>query len=102
MTEEPKVGETWIGNLSYKEKIILFVGNNVIVVKNEQGDEYNYSKTRWALDHTRKPVKQKRWINIYPSCNSSSPYSTKEEADKWATGDRIACVEVEFVEGQGL
>lgn len=53
------------------------------------------------------PVKHKRWINIYKD-TKGDPYlsthssSTKGEADANAGLYRIACIEIEFEEGQGL
>ena len=102
MTEEPKVGETWIGTLTKREKTILFIGDKILLFRQEDGKEFTYDKHLWSKYHTRAPVKQKRWINIYPESNSKSVYSTKDKADKLAVNLRIACIEVEFVEGQGL
>lgn len=52
----------------------------------------------------------KRWVNFYPPCDSSRdphPWRTtswisKALADKHAKPGRIACVEVEFSQGEGL
>jgi hypothetical protein len=38
------------------------------------------------------------WLNFYPGVN----YQTKEEADIAALRERIACIRVEFEEGEGL
>ena len=97
MTEEPKVGETWIGKYSKDEKTILCIGNKLLFFRDCHGHEKTYDKSAWSDNHTRKPVKQKRWINIYPGSNSSLIYSLKQEADTARMVDRIACVEVEFV-----
>lgn len=48
------------------------------------------------------PAKTSTWLNIYPRpCHTDrafSSYSTKEEAEKNAYNDRIACVYVEWEE----
>jgi len=44
------------------------------------------------------PIKHKRWVNIYPS----TVHATREEADSGAARNRIACIEVEFEEGEGF
>lgn len=43
------------------------------------------------------PEKHVRWVNIYPSAQE-----TREGADAQAHTDRIACIRVEFEEGEGL
>ena len=49
------------------------------------------------------PPKQKRWVNVY---RTEMPFlhATKKDADFMAdtNPDRIACIEIEFSEGQGL
>lgn len=47
------------------------------------------------------PKKRKTWLNCYNKVGGSC-YKSRYEADKYAGPDRIACVEVEFEEGQGL
>lgn len=44
--------------------------------------------------------RHKRWVNFYP--NASNRHATKEDADAVRGEDCIACVEVDFTEGQGL
>lgn len=47
-----------------------------------------------------KPEKKKVWINIYPlTCHF---HESKELARKHSHGGRIACVEIEYEEGEGL
>lgn len=50
------------------------------------------------------PEKKMLYVNVYPdgihSCHYA--YSTREKADKAASVSRIACVEVEYKDGQGL
>jgi hypothetical protein len=64
----------------------------------------------------RKPLcqdrvmKQIRWINLYPPCDDLSgnhpwrttSWHTRELADHYARPGRIACVRIEFKEGDGL
>ena len=45
----------------------------------------------------RTPRKRKGWFNFY-----STGYPSKEAADCHALGGRVACIEVEFTEGEGL
>jgi len=47
-----------------------------------------------------KPEKQERWINIYDFGRFDPPYKTKKEAD--TRSDRIACIRIEYEEGEGL
>jgi hypothetical protein len=58
-----------------------------------------------TYDLVNIPQKISGWINIYS--NSSPTYSiylhnTREQADSSAYGGRIACIHVEFEEGEGL
>ena len=46
-----------------------------------------------------KPQKLKMWVNVYKTIFG---YSTKDEANERAAPDRIACIEIEFEEGEGL
>lgn len=54
--------------------------------------------TKSALDLIEVKPKQFVWINLYPSMD----HHTKELADKNAGDNRIACIRVEFEEGEGL
>ena len=59
-------------------------------------------------DLVEKPKIIKGWINVYKcgpnSCDrtASTIWETKEVADAAGWEDRIACIEVEFKEGEGL
>jgi len=50
------------------------------------------------------PQRGECWINIYPVCSGCSPsgHRTRERADEYARPNRIACVRVEYEEGEGL
>ena len=50
----------------------------------------------------KAPVRHKRWVNIYHTPSGYAPYLTREEADKKAAPTRIACIKIEFEEGEGL
>lgn len=47
-------------------------------------------------------IKPKRvvWLNVYPDDNGGFYYDSRAEADDLASPDRIACLRVEFEEGQ--
>ena len=47
------------------------------------------------------PVKHIRWVNVYDIKNPRS-HPTKEKADKYAGTNRIACIKIEYEEGEGL
>lgn len=46
-------------------------------------------------------IRHGRWVNFYPH-NAAYWYGSREHADKCAGDTRIACVYVEFDEGEGL
>lgn len=48
------------------------------------------------------PEKLVRWVNIYHDGNGGAVHETREAADRRASHDRIACLRVEFTEGEGL
>lgn len=50
-----------------------------------------------------EPITVRGWVNVYADGNYSS-YRTKEEADRYAADDRIACIRIEreVEEGEGL
>lgn len=45
--------------------------------------------------------KIKGWLNVY-EINDAYFYTTRKEADKKAVPGRIACIQIEFEEGEGL
>jgi hypothetical protein len=54
-------------------------------------------------DLVNVPQKRKRWLNIYRGNYSGELCPTRDEADANAViGARIACIEIEFEEGEGL
>ena len=51
----------------------------------------------------KAPIRHKRWVNIYLDYPAYIiPHLTKEEADKRADATRIACIPIEYEEGEGL
>ncbi len=57
-----------------------------------------------VYDWRVKPEKKKFWLNIY-SNGSKAAYDSRESADErcgLSISPRIACIEVEYEEGQGL
>lgn len=48
------------------------------------------------------PQKLTRWLNIYPDGRYVHFHETRQEADESANNKRIACIKVEFEEGEGL
>jgi hypothetical protein len=53
------------------------------------------------MDLIEKPKIIKGWVNVYSETYISDIYSTRELADIDSLG-RIACIPVEFKEGEGL
>ena len=48
------------------------------------------------------PEKYVRWLNLYARPGLFTNHISREEADKHARPDRIACIRIEFEEGEGL
>jgi len=57
-------------------------------------------KSPWDIINV--PEKRELWLNIYPNTYLIGAYETRTDADNWASSDRIACVRVEYTEGEGL
>lgn len=66
-----------------------------------------YSHRTSGLDLINVPVKRKAWFNIQP-CNNiigftiGGKYKTHDEANENAQPTRVACIPIEFEEGEGL
>jgi len=58
---------------------------------------FDHSELEWRV----KPVTRVLWMNIYDD-DAIISHFTKEEADLECDDGRIACVRVEFTEGEGL
>lgn len=63
--------------------------------------QFTFNLTGHPNDLVNIPVKHASWVNFYPGGLAIGEYSTREAADKNAP-DRIACILIEFEEGQGL
>ena len=48
------------------------------------------------------PEKHVRWVNLYPDSNTSRDHQSRKSADDRAGPRRIACLKLEFTEGEGL
>ena len=59
-----------------------------------------YNRCLWK--EYKEPQSGTVWINIYPPGQGSLAYKTRENADTSSLAARIACIEVPWVEGQGL
>lgn len=76
---------------------IDFGGYEEITKANKYGCTYEFKGS--IVNCPRKYV---RWINMYPDNRIVRWHKTKEHADKRTAHGRIACVKVEFEEGEGL
>ena len=84
--------------------IFVVANHGGVYFADDQGYCANYGATFQIREKKKKIV---RWLNIFPAGYQHA--STKEEADKKAyesyrgySSKRIACVKVEFEEGEGL
>lgn len=48
------------------------------------------------------PQTHVRWMNVYPCMEYGTLHMTEKEADQAATGIRIACIRIEYEDGEGL
>jgi hypothetical protein len=63
--------------------------------------QYNEDHDTHDLDLIEVKEKQGFWVNFYPN-GYSNAHETKEKADELASDNRIACIYLEFEEGEGL
>ena len=59
------------------------------------------SNDQCSADLIEVKPKHVRWVNVY-SHGDWSDYEDRESADRFATSTRIACIRIEFEEGEGL
>ena len=76
-------------------------GIEVIWYFTDEGRFINTNVDR-VEDLIPKPKRIKGWINVYPYCYIYGLYPTKKEADENADPQRIACIEIDVEEGEGL
>jgi len=105
MVKKFKVGETYIhpNYPEYKHKFLGFLenGNPIFHVTGKGHDVIHTFRQDASLYTKYVPLKTgKFWINIYND-GPREYWSSRGLADRWA-GKRIACVEVNWTEGQGL
>lgn len=59
----------------------------------------------YSHDLINAPVTHKRFVNFSKDKRGvfvGGDYATRREADDWGSPERIACIEIEFKEGDGL
>lgn len=65
-------------------------------------EKEDYLATDWEVEKSKKKVKRKIWVNVYPInswCSNSlsfGAHSNKQLADNAAGRNRLACVETEI------
>ena len=85
----------YIGQNSKGEYILEILPEGPLISANRLG----VTKTWPNVENV--PEKITRWCNFYPS-GSGGTHATREQADRSATSERIACVPVTFEPGEGL
>ena len=95
----------------YEVRIYAVDGVGIYSVHGAIKTETGWAARTWTSDGMRysgegssnlieKPKTYVKWVNLY-SNGVACTYSSKGYADLGA-GDRIACVKIEFTEGEGL
>lgn len=123
MTNQPK--HNYIPGKAYKmrngEKVV-FVGENpfnikwpLVFVMTDGTLSHNFYDGSYASTPNQphkydiigewlpEPKKIKRWVNIYKHDEACThAFNTKQKCDNVRNTDRIACIPIEFTEGEGL
>lgn len=70
----------------------------------ENGRQNSWDETMSDLIEVKPRIQQTVWLNIYPASLYCAAFASKEHADQWVSGNRLACVKVEIdcEEGEGL
>lgn len=79
------------------ERIVVVCDGRIYVFT-----ESGVSGAGCAYKLTMAPKKHVRWVNLYPNKKSLCDHASRELADECACSDRIACLRIEFTEGEGL
>ena len=68
----------------------------------DEGGYYYCLSNPCGLDLVNVPEKREMWVNVYEGCDILVRHDSRDSADSNATGNRIACVRVEYEDGEGL
>ena len=63
---------------------------------------FNIAEQANRYDLVNVPEKHKFWANIYSRDTVATLHETRSEADNDSAYSRIACIRIEFEEGEGL
>lgn len=97
MSDEIKVGDRV--NTHGQSGLVIAMWQNKVWVLNDG----NAGPLTWNRSEVRKkPEKHVRWVNVYPGTVASMLHMDKYQADSYAEAHRIACIRIEFTEGEGL
>jgi len=98
-----------VSNLTILEKPMAHGEEIIGVVDNQFAYRWLRNGKLYGLTYPNKhdlvvvPRRIKGWINVYNvSVRHSAVYADKQTADYFAHSDRIACVYIDVVEGEGL
>ena len=93
--ENSETSLNYIGQNSKGDYILEILPNGPLISANRLG------VTKMWPNVENTPEKITQWCNFYPS-GSGGAHATREQADRSATSERIACVPVTFEPGEGL
>lgn len=85
----------------YSCRLVFLIGDSIGLRSEEGRLGVSGGFCENEADILMVPVKKKGWINIYNN-SVGCLCSTKEETEIKATLNRIACIKIEYTEGQGL
>lgn len=81
--------------------IAVLQGDGSEFFSNRYTDGRAHLNTDTDYDLINVPVRKVWWVNVYEK-NQHVFYYTREDADANHTDNRIACIRVEYAEGDGL
>jgi len=96
------VGKKYKGLFSQTIRECVYISNDYVILRRSDGKEIAFQKeSKDSLNHEEyvEPRKGEFWVNVYPTTKF---HSTKEIANLYAIGGRLACVRVSWTEGEGL
>ena len=83
--------------------VVAMLDDGYIITTSSDGRVFSTSESRHDIIRMKKKFRYERWFNINPDSQFMSSFTSKKDADLYAS-DRIACIKVviEGTEGDGL
>jgi len=94
-TPSPCLIGPYVGYVETETNLIYnWLGDGAASMRASSNNKYD------LIEEWKEPKSGVKYFNVYPECVDVSAYKDRAEANKHKDNDRIACVRVEWKEGQ--